>query len=475
MDFDLGTSTDAGQVANSLLDIALHFVYPYGSLWVLADGRRPPLGDTRGMRQRGSVIKRGSTYTAIYANPKNRDPESGRKKPTWRAFKTKEQAEAFLDVQLGALRTNTHVAPTQATWGEIMTRFEADFIDYAVLGNKMSPSTARSYKSILNKHLRPYFGEARAQDMTVEKMRGWGRHLFEVLVTLGTETDEDGAPIANKTITNHINLMSKVCDWAKLNAFTTTNWVHDAQLVRPKRAKLTIDEEDAMLLDLDEIDRCCAFTRDPNANTTAKALIGLGLMAGLRRGEIAAIQWACIDWTARTLRVMQAISDGKIGPPKTEASAATIIVPATLLRILQEHQDAMKAAGRSVARSAYILTRDTPRGATPPGRKPTTLPPDVFHPDELSEFWEDHVRVPLELRATSTPHAMRHSYASILILEHGHNLKYVQAQMRHASFNITMDTYGHLFKTNNDVAMLALDARFGPKVVTGAFGTGTAG
>lgn len=475
MDFDLGTSTDAEENANSLLDIALHFVYPYGSVWVLADGRRPPLGDSRGMRQLGSVIKRGSTYTAIYADPKNRDPETGRKKPKWRAFKTKEAAEGYLDTQLGALRSGTHVAPTQATWGEIFTRFEADFIDYKVFANQMSPATARGYRSIIKVHLRPFFGEARAQDMTNEKMRSWGRHLFEVLVTLGAETDADGAPIANKTITNVINMMSKVCDWAKANAFITTNWVTDAQLVRPKRAKLTMDEEDAMLLDLDEIDRCCAFTRTADGNTTAKALIALGLMAGLRRGEIAAIQWGSIDWTARTLRVMQAISDGKIGPPKTAASAATINVPATFLRILQEHQDAMKAAGRSVARSAYILTRDTPRGAPPPGRKASTLPPEVFHPDELNEFWEDHIRVPLGLRATSTPHAMRHSYASVLIREHGHNLKYVQSQMRHASFLITMDTYGHLFKTNNDVAMAALDASFGPKVVTGAFGTGTTG
>ncbi|RPJ55840.1 MAG: hypothetical protein EHM24_30920, partial [Acidobacteria bacterium] len=96
------------------------------------------------MRQRGSVIKRGGTFTAIYADPKRRDPETGRKKPVWKAFKSKEAAEAFLDTQLGAIRIGSHIAPTQATWGELFDRFDVDAIDYAVKANQMAPSTARS-------------------------------------------------------------------------------------------------------------------------------------------------------------------------------------------------------------------------------------------------------------------------------------------------------------------------------------------
>lgn len=40
-------------------------------------------------------------------------------------------------------------------------------------------------------------------------------------------------------------------------------------------------------------------------------------------------------------------------------------------------------------------------------------------------------------------HDLRHTYASLLIAKDV-NIKYIQKQMGHASFEITMNTYGHL-------------------------------
>lgn len=42
------------------------------------------------------------------------------------------------------------------------------------------------------------------------------------------------------------------------------------------------------------------------------------------------------------------------------------------------------------------------------------------------------------------PHQLRHSYASLLIAANAHP-KYIQAQLCHASIQVTMDVYGHLF------------------------------
>ena len=41
-------------------------------------------------------------------------------------------------------------------------------------------------------------------------------------------------------------------------------------------------------------------------------------------------------------------------------------------------------------------------------------------------------------------HSLRHSNASMRI-QSGQNIKYIQTQMGHASINITLDIYGHLF------------------------------
>ena len=42
------------------------------------------------------------------------------------------------------------------------------------------------------------------------------------------------------------------------------------------------------------------------------------------------------------------------------------------------------------------------------------------------------------------PHQLRHSYASLLIAARAHP-KSIQAQLGHASIQVTMDVYGHLF------------------------------
>ena len=54
------------------------------------------------------------------------------------------------------------------------------------------------------------------------------------------------------------------------------------------------------------------------------------------------------------------------------------------------------------------------------------------------------------------PHACRHAFASTLI-HNGESLKYISAQLGHASISITADTYGHLFATGNKTAVDRLD------------------
>ncbi|MEE2775616.1 MAG: tyrosine-type recombinase/integrase [Acidobacteriota bacterium] len=52
-------------------------------------------------------------------------------------------------------------------------------------------------------------------------------------------------------------------------------------------------------------------------------------------------------------------------------------------------------------------------------------------------------------------HALRHTYASLLIAQ-GENIKYVSRQLGHTKVQITVDTYGHLFEKNSASAMSVL-------------------
>ena len=53
-------------------------------------------------------------------------------------------------------------------------------------------------------------------------------------------------------------------------------------------------------------------------------------------------------------------------------------------------------------------------------------------------------------------HDLRHTYASLLISK-GLNFKYIQKQMGHSAFEVTMNTYAHLMPEVYEKSKLAID------------------
>ena len=68
----------------------------------------------------------------------------------------------------------------------------------------------------------------------------------------------------------------------------------------------------------------------------------LAAYTGLRRGEVLGLRWRDIDFTNGTLQVTQAVQEvgGKLTTktPKTDRSARTINLPASLLPVLELHR-----------------------------------------------------------------------------------------------------------------------------------------
>src|SRR5687768_8191026 len=69
-------------------------------------------------------------------------------------------------------------------------------------------------------------------------------------------------------------------------------------------------------------------------------------------------------------------------------------------------------------------------------------------------------------------HDLRHTYAS-LMAEAGAPPKYVQKQLGHSSFQVTMDIYSHLFPDGNREWVMKLDAPTAPLSLKGESATQT--
>jgi integrase len=150
--------------------------------------------------------------------------------------------------------------------------------------------------------------------------------------------------------------------------------------------------------------------------------------AGLRSGEIMALDWESVDLAKGVIRVERSYDpkEGVYMEPKSEAGKRTVPIPAALRDYLIEWKL------RSGASTGLVFKLDTnaPRRAQ-----------RIWRAGELDRI---------------TLHEARHTYASLMIAA-GVNAKSLQTYMGHSSVTITYDRYGHLMPGNEDEAAVLLD------------------
>ena len=173
---------------------------------------------------------------------------------------------------------------------------------------------------------------------------------------------------------------------------------------------------------------------DEARGTRWYALLYLAAYTGMRRGEVLGLTWRAIDLDARQISVERQRTDGEDGtvelPPKSEKSARTLEVGASLVRVLRSHravqQEEFIANGLEWTESTHCFTSARGRPYTP----------KAF----TSAFGEIRVRAGYP---NTTLHALRHAHASILLDEHRASLPVVSERLGHASVDITARIYSH--------------------------------
>lgn len=142
------------------------------------------------------------------------------------------------------------------------------------------------------------------------------------------------------------------------------------------------------------------------------------LLTGLRKGELLALTWADIDFTAKEIRVTKSVqhvnNKPSIKSTKTESGERTV----PLLDILAERMS--PHIGKP---EEYIFSTDG-------GKSPLTS-------SRFDKLYKDYKR---EVNIECNPHQLRHSFATNAI-EIGVNPKFLQSTLGHADFSTTMNTY----------------------------------
>ncbi len=286
------------------------------------------------------------------------------------------------------------------------------------MGAEMKLSTAKSYRSIVMRQLIPAFGEYRSDSLD-GAVQSWRKTMANRIAA---------GELSKKTHNNIFTLLNSIFAWARKQHYMTSD-----PLAGEKRIRIERSEAD-FLEHSDIVDILEAVTDSAEES----AVIHLGLFAGLRRGEIFGLQWQ--DFAGARLTIRRSVYQGVVTTPKTDKSARVVDLPQNVLGALERHREA--SPGLS---SDFVFHT----------RTGTPTYPDKWYRRKFSA-----IRERAGLRSSIGLHALRHTYASLLI-DQGESPKYVSAQLGHASISITMDRYGHLFQKTSETAMSNLDQTIG--------------
>jgi integrase len=230
--------------------------------------------------------------------------------PGTREGMTRTQAEAELRRLIAEV---TVVAPAERlTFSEVAERY-LDHLE-KVVGRK------QDYRIMLRRHFAAGLG-----DKAIARIR-----VLDIANYIAAAR-ASGLPV--KTVTNHLNFAHGVFGFAVKRGWAISNPVAAAD--RPRAAPV---DPDIRFLDREELEALLwAAARDDVLGPTDAALFLTAATTGLRQGELAALRWRDVDWSAGVVRVRRSYSRGEWGTPKSRRSSRAVPLPDRTAAELDRH------------------------------------------------------------------------------------------------------------------------------------------
>lgn len=233
---------------------------------------------------------------------------------------TRRQAEAELR-RLMSIVTVAAVAGERLTITDLGRRYV-----HHLQRQGRKPATVRGVQSCLTVHLIPYFGDRGVDAIRVEDVDG----LIAALEVRG---------VGPKSIRNYIGTLSAMLNFAKA---PRRRWVRE-NVCDGVELPAVAERSEIRFLDVTEVEALVEAVPGGTYAAIDRALYVTGAMTGLRQGELIALRWMDVDWSASRIRVRQNYVLGQFGTPKSRRSTRSVPmadrVGADLERLYQATRD----------------------------------------------------------------------------------------------------------------------------------------
>lgn len=310
-------------------------------------------------------------------------------------------------------------------------------------------TTIEQYQQHLDLHITPRIGNLKLTGLTVPALREFEDWLL----------DSGRSPAMVRKVL--VSLGSLLAD-AQERGLVSRNVVHDMRGRRgtsDRRAEKRAKGRLRVGVDIPSPDEVRTIL--PHLAGRWRPLLLTAIFTGLRASELRGLTWSNVDLGKKVLHVTQrADRFKKIGKPKSEAGERSVPIPPIVANALKEWKLACPKGELGLVFPNTKGGIEAHAQMVHAGLEPVQVRAGIT----VDSGKVDEKGAPILIAKYRGMHALRHFYASWCInrrADGGLELpaKVVQERLGHSSIVITMDTYGHLFPTDDDGAEMAAAER----------------
>lgn len=366
---------------------------------------------------------------------------------------TKSEAFAAMEEKKRLRQEGIRLDGSQVTFSEFAAEWQETREESGELSWRTLDESARHVRVISN-----YIGARALTDINAEIIE---RFLYKDL--LRDKRKPDGSTITQRTLLDYYRCLNQIMQKACNYDYILRNPCLKVRTPKPadvERRALSDKDARRLLAELEreEAKERAAFETKEQRQVAWKAdkgrgairglhsmsnIIGvrIGLVTGMRLGEVMGLTWGAVDLTSGCLHVRQSLTQhGEIKPPKTAAGRRTIWLDRATVAHLAEWKRFQTAQLRKIGKVA----KDKPL----PGSVPVVCS-DIGGYTNLNNYgawwrsWrESHGFSGLKF------HELRHTQATQL-LANGVDVKTVQTRLGHTDPALTLKWYAHSVEEND--------------------------
>lgn len=351
---------------------------------------------------RGSITKKGKKYYIILYYK----DESGKYKQRWLSgYNKKSEAQKALPSLLAEYENGLYVDAEHVSLKEYLSIYANDYC---------KPNLSRnSYDKVITaeKKISPYIGNLKLQKIKPI-------HIQSMLNQWNTE-----GSLKASSIQTYLRVLHAALEQAIKWQMISNNPCSAVSGPKIQRRSLNILTNDQVHELLEEAKK-----------TPIHPVIMLGLLCGMRRGEILGLQWSNVDLSEGRIFIEHALvkagNEIIFKETKTSTGKRSIDISGKLIQYLKslkiKQKEDILRIGSDYKHNDYVCKHEDG----------TPFRPD-FIPFKFNEILTNAELPKLRFQD------LRHTHASMLLLA-GENPKVIQERLGHSSIKVTLDTYSHL-------------------------------